>query len=268
MRKRIAILLSVICILVLALPVCVFAETLTAEDAEHGTMAVVKDDADLYSAKEREDLLAQIKELLPYGNIGIETSYESNSDTAAFSRSEYIDMFGETSGTLFLIDMYNRRIQFFSGAEMYQTLNTTRANEITDNIYTYASDGDYYMATSKAFEQVQIVLEGGRIVAPMRFATNAALAIGIALLVNFIIIMVQRKRNANATKLTNALAYSGRQPGTSVVKNVRSVMTRQSKTRHTSSSGGGGGFSGGGGGGFSGGGGGGGFSGGGGGHSF
>ena len=267
MRKRIAILLSVIAILVLALPVSVFAQTLTAEDAEHGTKAVVQDDAGLYSEEECEMLLDQIKELLPYGNIGIETSEEYNSDVSAYSRSEYIDMFGETKGTLFLIDMYNRRIQFFSGAEMFQTLNTTRTNEITDNIYTYASDGDYYAATSRAFEQVKIVLEGGRIVTPMRYATNAALAIGIVLLVNFIIIMVQRKQSVNANKLTNALAYAGKTQNTSVVKNVRSVMTRQSKTRHTSSSGGGGGFSGGGGG-FSGGGGGGGFSGGGGGHSF
>ena len=264
MRKKIAFLLSVVCLLALALPFVVSAETLTAEDGE-GHKAVVKDDAGLYSESEREALLAQLKELLPYGNMGVETSEVSNGDTAAFSRSEYIDMFGETSGTLFLIDMYNRKIQFFSGKDLYTTLNTTRTNEIADNVYEYASDGDYYKTTSEAFNLVKVILEGGKIVTPMRFATNAALAIGIVLLVNFIIIMTQRKRSANANKLANALHYSRQNRTTSVVKGVRPVMTKQRKTRHTSSSGAG--FSGGGGGGFSGGGGGG-FSGGGGGHSF
>ena len=233
--------------------------------AENGNLAYVEDGAELYTAVERSQLLAQIKELLEYGNIGIVTSNTYNSDAAAFAKQKYLEIFGKTKGTLFLIDMYNRRIQFFSGASMYRTLTTAKTNEITDNVYTYASSRDYYLCTQKAFEQVKTVLEGGHIVAPMRFATNAAFAIGLVLLINFIIITVQRNKTGSAKVLTNALVYN--KSGGSVVHGVRAVMTNQKKRRHVESSGGGGGFHGGGGG-FSGGGGGGGFSGGGGGHSF
>ncbi len=224
-------------------------------DSVNGNYAKVIDDAGLFSDEEEKKLLEQISGLLEYGNMGIATNEEYNSDAAALARSKYIEMFGETSGTLFLIDMYNRRIQFFSGGSMYRTLSTAKTNEITDNIYTYATAGDYYTATSKAFEQVKIVLDGGHIVAPMRFATNAAFAIGITLIINFIIITVQRKKKAS-TVLTNALSADTKVYKSTVVQKVNSVMTSQKKRRHVESSGGGGGFSGGGGGGFSGGGGG------------
>lgn len=277
MKNKIFTVLMILLLSVFLVPAAVFAEDGETEQpavggtisatGEKGTKAIVEDNAGLFTEEQREQLLAQISELLPYGNMGIATSEESNSDAAAYARQKYIELFGETSGTLFLIDMYNRRIQIFSGADFYKTLSQVKANEITDNVYIYATEGDYYQTASSAFEQIRIVAEGGSIIAPMRYATNAAFAIGIVLLINFIIIRVQRKRSSNATKLTNALVYDTRDRGVTPVQGVRTVMTKQTKTRHTQSSGGGGGFSGGGGG-FSGGGGGGGFSGGGGGHSF
>ena len=151
--------------------------------------------------------------------------------------------------------MYNRRIEIFSDGAIYKTITRTRANEITDNIYQYATQGDYYMAAKKTFEQMEIILEGGRIATPMKYATNAAFAIGIVLIINFIIITAQRKKK-NVTTLTNALAYEGGRGRISAVQSVNAVMTSQKKTLHVESSGGssGGGFSSGGGG-FSGGGG-------------
>ncbi len=248
----------------LLLPVSAFAGEY--QDQENGSRAVVEDSANLFTDGEEAKLLDQLKELLSYGNMGIVTNEEFNSDAAAFARTRYLEIFGETNGTIFLIDMYNRRIQIFSGGSLYRTIPEAKANEITDNVYTYASSGNYYQTASKAFEQIKICLEGGVVVAPMRLATNAAFAIGIVLLINFIIITSQRKKKA-ATTLTNALVHSRNVPSGTVVKNVRTVLRKQSRKKHVESSGGGF-IGGGGGGGFSGGGGGGGFSGGGGGHSF
>ena len=242
------------------------ASLITSDLSAEGYHVAIEDNAGLLSESQEQELLKQLEELTGYGNMGIATNEEYNSDASVLARSKYIDLFGETNGTIFLIDMYNRRIQIFSGGTMYRTITTAKANEITDNIYTYATAGDYYRAASKAFEQIKIVLEGGRIVTPMKYATNAAFAIGLALLVNFIIITSQRKKSKAANSLTSALVHDKNKKKSSVVRGVSAVMTSQKKSKHVESSGGGG-FSGGGGGGFSGGGGGG-FSGGGGGHSF
>ena len=248
--------------LVLALSLLMPVTAFAADDNDY--QVFIEDGADLFTDAEEAKLREQLKGILPYGSAAIITNEEENYDAAALAEQRFRELFLNHSATLLMIDMYNRRIQIFSDGTIFRTITRTRANEITDNIYQYATEGDYYMAASKTFEQMQTILEGGRIATPMKYATNAAFAIGIVLIINFIIITAQRKKK-NTTTLTNALAYEGGRGHISAVKSVNSVMTSQRKTRHVESSGGssgggGGGVSGGGGGGFS--------SGGGGGHSF
>ena len=262
MRNKIVSLLSIMTLALLLALLLVPATALADEDYR----IIIEDEADLFTDAQEADLKEQLKGILPYGSAAIVTNDEYNSDAKALSEKRFREFFRDDSATLLLIDMYNRRIQIFSDGAIYKTISTARANEITDNIYTYATDGDYYMAAKKAFEQIETILSGGHITTPMKYATNAAFAVGIVLLINFIIITAQRKKK-NVTTLTNALAYEGGRGNISAVQSVNAVMTSQKKSRHIESSGG---SSGGGGGGFSGGGGGGGgfSSGGGGGHSF
>ena len=262
MRNKIRFLLSVMTLALLLALLLVPTTVMADEDYR----IIIEDGADLFTDAQEADLKKQLEGILPYGSAAIITNEEYNSDAAALAEARFREFFRDDSATLLLIDMYNRRIQIFSDGAIFRTVTRAKANEITDNIYTYATDGDYYMAAKKTFEQIETVLSGGRITTPMKYATNAAFAVGIVLLINFIIITAQRKKK-NVTTLTNALAYEGGRGNISAVQSVNAVMTSQKKSRHIESSGG---SSGGGGGGFSGGGGGGGgfSSGGGGGHSF
>ena len=262
MRNKIISLLSTMTLALLLALLFVPATALADEDYR----VIIEDEADLFTDAQEADLKKQLEGILPYGSAAIVTNEAYNYDAAELAEERFREFFRDDSATLLLIDMYNRRIQIFSDGAIYKNISTSRANEITDNIYTYATDGDYYMAAKKTFEQIETILSGGRITTPMKYATNAAFAVGIVLLINFIIITAQRKKK-NVTTLTNALAYEGGRGNISAVQSVNAVMTSQKKSRHIESSGG---SSGGGGGGFSGGGGGGGgfSSGGGGGHSF
>ncbi|MBQ6866316.1 MAG: TPM domain-containing protein, partial [Clostridia bacterium] len=129
---------------------------------------------------------------------------------------------------------------------------------------------DYLSCASKAFEQVTRLLVGQRIAAPFRYVTNAFLAVCLALLGNFGLMSLQRRKkiapeNALNVKVVVNAASSAIKAG--AVAGVALTMLSQRKTKHVESSSSGGGRSGGGGGGHSSGGGGG-FSGGGGGHRF
>ena len=104
--------------------------------------------------------------------------------------------------------------------------------------------------------------------APFRYVTNAFLALCLALLGNFALMSLQRRKKVapeNALKVPVAVNAASSVAKAGVVAAVALTMLNQRKTKHVESSGGSGGRSGGG---FSGGGGGGGFSGGGGGHRF
>ena len=258
-RKRFLAGLLCLFALMLVLPLSAFAE-------EESTYRVVIDDeADLLTGAEEAELTAVMEKVLPYGNAAFVSVNQNSTTTERLAEQKFLEFFGDTSGALLIIDMDNRYIQLIADGAVYKTVNRTRCNEITDNIYRYASQKDYYTCASKAFEQVVRLLEGGKVAAPFRYVTNAFLAVCLALIGNFAVMSLQRRKKVapeNALNVKVAVNTASSAVKTAIVAGVVLKMLSQRKTKHVESSGGGrsgGGFSGGGGhsgGGFSGGGGG------------
>ena len=220
---------------------------------------VIDDQEDLLSSSEENSLRIKMEEIRKYGNVGFVTVSQYTS-TDTYAKSKYRELFGTESGMLFVIDMGRRNIWIFCDGAIYRIINKSYANTITDNVYRYATKGDYYSCAYNVFDQAQTLLEGGRISQPMKYISNVLIALVIALLGNFIYLLIQRKESTDtADRMAKAMST-----GISVGI-VSKMMISSRRSRHVESSGGGGGgYSGGGGGG----GGGGGSSGGGGGHSF
>ncbi len=243
--------------------VAAFLSPLNVSADTDGRMEI-SDDADLLTAEEEQALLEVMKPVTEYGNIAFKSVPEggNGSSAAYFAEKYYQKTFGLTDGAVFLIDMDNRKIYIYCQDAFYQTISSSRSETITDNVYKYASRGEYYECAAEAFREIHTLMEGGRIAQPMKYVSNAFLALILALLVNFIIVRSVSRLKAPRNKeiLQSAKVYFEESEGTA-------VFTHQTKKYDPiqTSSGGGGGRSGGGGGGFSGGGG---HSGGGGGHSF
>ncbi len=228
------------------------------ENSDTGCRIVVEDEAELLTEEERLELLEEMKKITAYGNAAFLTVDRNDGSTEELARSYYRKQFGTDSGTVFLIDMDNRNIWIHSDGGIYQVITAAYANTITDNVYRYASREDYYGCAREAFRQIQALLEGQKIAQPMKYISNALLALILALLGNFgLIIFFTRLRkpreDAILADIHRKLHYSG----------IVGTYTHQTQIYDPVSRGSGGGRSGGGGGG-----GGGGRSGGGGGHSF
>lgn len=150
-----------------------------------GYCVVMEDEADLLTGRERDELAAVMQDITAYGNAVFKTIEENGSSTESFAKNYYKSRFGAESGTVFLIDMDNRNIWIFSDGAIYKTVTTAYANTVTDNVYRYASRGDYYTCAAEAFGQIYALLEGNRIAQPMKYISNALLAVILALLINF-----------------------------------------------------------------------------------
>lgn len=230
--------------------------------AEEGYTALVLDEADLLTEGEEQLLLLDMAALLPYGNALFLTVNQNASSSESLAQSRYLSAFGDTSGVVLLVDMDNRYIYLASHGDARKYLTDARSSAITDKLYTLASKEQYYLFAQKTFEQTAAVLEGGRVTAPLRYVTNALLALCLALAVNFCIVSLQHRKLSpqNALKVKVAVNTASTVATVGAVAAVAATMLHRRKTRHveSSSSGGGhgGGFSGGhsGGGGFSGGG--------------
>ena len=223
---------------------------------------IIEDDANLLSSNEKQMLEEKMRPLLEYGNIAFKSiDYNPDSYAAKYASNYYHSKFQTESGTLFLIDMQTRNIYIFSDGANYRVITKDKAYIITDNIYTYASNERYYQCAYNAFDQIETLLKGGKILEPMRYITNALVSITIGSFIAFYIaIKMTSIKRVTDKELINCMnrqiivnSIIGRKTGTHRVYSPQSDGSSL-----------GGGSSGGGGGG----GGGGGSSGGGGGHSF
>lgn len=250
-RRRSLYSMIMICTLFL-LPACLlfplgaYAEsqnTILWENPDTGYCIILEDDAQLLGSREQEELAAAMRTVTAYGNAAFKSISANAYSAASFADDYYHGLFGTESGTLFLIDMDNRELYLFSDGAIYRTIGKSYADTITDNVYRYASDGDYYLCASRAFEQIGAVLAGEKIAQPMKYISNALLAFILAALLNYF--------------LARSLSRSSK-PGTGEIlgsistrfdfRNPRKILTSQTKVYDPpSSSSSGGGHSGGGG---------------------
>lgn len=205
---------------------------------------IIEDDAFLLTEEEISNLMVKMKPLTEYGNIAFKTINENYNSTESYSSKYYHDIFGTSSGTLLLIDMDNRYIYIFSDGNNYKTITTSKAYIITDNVYKYATNSDYYRCAYEAFDQIERLLSGGKIEEPMRYISNIMLSILIAFLINFLIVLI----NSNVRKAKNKEIVSNCHVKFNI-DNVKAVKVGQhrvySPVSDSSSSGGGGGGGGG-----------------------
>ena len=149
------------------------AKTFTYTSKETGYKAIIEDEANLLTQEQISTLGNQMIELTKYGNVAFNSTINNiHISTSSYARSYYHKKFSTQSGTLFLVDMYHREIYIFSDGENYNTITSSKAYSITDNVYRYASNGDYYKCASVAFSQVKSLLNGKMILEPMKIASN------------------------------------------------------------------------------------------------
>lgn len=234
-----------------------FVTTVQAQELyrnpDTGYVVVIEDDANLLTDSEEAGIQTVMQDITAYGNVALKTILENNATTEHFVKNYYSQQFGSDSGTVFLIDMDNRNIWIHSDGAVYRMVSDSYALTITDNVYTYASDADYYNCCYMAFEQMFTLLQGKKIAQPMKYTSNAFFAIVLALLLNYFVVRIfSATRKPSDKELLEGLFVQQE------FTNFNADYTHSTKEYSPQSSGsGGGGRSGGGGGG-----------GGGGGHSF
>lgn len=217
-------------------PLTVSADGGTADacvwvNGETGYQVVIEDDADLLSEQEETQLAAEMQQITSYGHVAFKSVSRNDYQTSAYARQYYHEHFSSNSGTLFLIDMDNREIYIFSNGAIYKTVTDAYADTITDNVYRYASDSNYYLCASNAFSQIHSLLAGRRIAQPMKYISNALLALILAAFINYF-----------AVRLTSRSAKPGTQEILSAAStkfsftNPRKTLDHQTKVYRPASS--------------------------------
>lgn len=206
-----------------------------------GYQVWLEDKAELLTNEQLADLSQIMQEITDYGNAAFVTIDRNISSTEDFARSYYMNRFGTDSGIIFVIDMEQRNLWIHSDGAVWRVVTVSYANTVTDNVYRYASKGDYYRCAREAFEEILELLKGQSIFQPMKYISNALLAMILALLTNYGLVIFftrlhQPKKSAILANIHRKFSYS----------RLKAVYTHQTRIYDPVSGGRSGGSSGGG----------------------
>lgn len=154
---------------------------------ETGYRILLEDDAGLLTSEQAASLAERMKRITAWGNVAFKSIDENPGTTKSYIESYYREQFGRESGTIFLIDMDQRNIWLKNDGRISKVITNSYSDTITDNVYRSASRGDYYGCAMEAYIQIETLLSGNRIAQPMKYISNALLALILALLINFFI---------------------------------------------------------------------------------
>lgn len=192
MRKIILLKLTIFLapILLLCPALKVHGASPSWSNPDTGYLVIIDDEADLLSEEEESLLALTMQQITSFGHAAFKSVSSNSSSASYFAKNYYHELFGQESGTLFLIDMDNREIYLFSDGSVYRVVTASYAYTITDNVYRYASNSNYYLCASEAFSQVHTLLSGSKIAQPMKYISNALLALILAALINYFVAII------------------------------------------------------------------------------
>ncbi len=208
--------------------------------------SIIIDDADdLLTDSEESDLYEVMQECSYYGNMIFVTVGNHYGSANGYAESYYLNYYSKyDDGVLFLIDMAEREIYLYTAGDASYIITNGKSRSITDNVYKYASNGDYGTCAVKTFEQVNTLLSGGKISQPMKHICNVLIALIAAFIINYLIVIkTSSNKAANRQDLLQATNHRCN------VINPYARLIRESKVYSPRNSSSGGGSHGGGGGG-------------------
>lgn len=213
------------------------------EMTDSGYEIVIQDYAQLLTQEKVQDLIEEMRPIAEFGNVAFLSTNE-NEETAEAYSNRFLNKNWEekVSCTVLLIDMDNRVIRVQSDGDIGAVVDENYGDTITDNIYSFAKNGDYYGCAQKAYSQIHALLNGQRIAQPMKYICNVLLALIFAAAIMFVVI--DRMIRMEAPKTDELMQYIKRSVRISDVhmkKKPRPVTTYKSHSggysSHSSSSG-------------------------------
>ena len=222
------------------------------ENSSTGYRAIIIDQAGLFSQYEAKELLEEAYPITEYGDMFVLTIPKdgnpfgsSESATSDYCEAVYGKVSQKSNCVMFAIDMDTRYIYVYSaGSTVESNLSGSKSDSITDNCYSYASDGDYYGCASKGISQILKVLANMHIAEPMKVVSNLFIAFVCGFVIMYLVALSKSKVSTPSDD--EMLKYAAIR---FAANNPKDTVTGTTKTYCPRSSGSSGGRSGGGGGG-------------------
>ena len=244
MHRKIAKLLFVIATVLMILPITK-VNGMQLDEEINNYQIIIEDDANLLTDGEEKELRTIMQDLAGFGNVVFKTtsSVKNSSSSLKYIQNYYYSKFKNESGVAFYIDMSERQLCACATGGLDDIITNAKCNTIMDNVYTFASKGNYYMCASETFSQMNKLLNGQKIAESMKYICNAILAVMVSLFASYaFFVMISGNKKASQRELIDECEVFLEHGPIDVKKTgTHSVYSPVSSSSSGGSSGGGGG---------------------------
>ena len=234
-------------ILILLIIFISFSLTSNSKGTSQNYQIIIEDDANLLTESQKLELKSEMTALTEFGYVIFKTT---NTNTGYYKPLKYIQDFyyskyGNASGVAFYIDMKSRQICACATGGLDRVITNGKCDSIMDNVYTYASKGNYYKCAQETFSQMNLLLNGEKIAEPMKHICNVFVSIMLSQFAIYgIYSLINKNRKPSHKELIEECEVSFEHTPVSVTKTgqhkVYSPSSSDSSGIGGSSSGGGG----------------------------
>lgn len=215
MRRKVSILLFFIMTIFIALPVFKVygveigntidnVPTEIEDNVISKYQIIIEDDANILTDSEETELKTIMADLVEFGNVVFKTTSTVNNSSSSlkYIQNYYYSRFNNESGVAFYIDMNQRQLCACATGGLDDIITNGKCDTIMDNVYTYASKGNYYMCASETFTEMNRLLNGQRIAESMKYICNAIVSVMLSLFASYtLFVMISGSKKASQKEL-------------------------------------------------------------------
>lgn len=182
-----------------------------------GYEAYFEDDARVISAKAEEKFVEELAKMTKFGHVSLKTVSKKKIDTYTAAREYYRENFREEDGIVFFINQKKKEVCIICGGEVKDALEGANLEELGDRVYRNSSNDFYASAALEMVVSVRKLMVRKLTSHPFRFLGNMMLAMGMALLMNFILVNLLSKaeKTGDTELIEQTLNYFGHEEITS-----------------------------------------------------
>ena len=122
---------------------------------------IIQDDANLLSESDASVLYEAMLPVCAFCTpVFWSTDIPGQTDTITKAEGHLTGLLGNADGVIFVIDMSQRQLVICSSNKIYRTLTTSKVNQILDNTYMLATNGEFLQCACSVFEKICDELAG------------------------------------------------------------------------------------------------------------
>lgn len=172
------------------------------ENSETGYQVRIHDAAGVLNDSQREILVRKMSVVTGYGSAALVTTEGEGAALQEHAADFYENSFSDKSGIIVCVDVQTKEVWLWSRGGIHRLVQGRYAQRVAEDASARAAEDNAYECAYEAFDKIEKLLEGAGENRPVKYISNALLALMLAFFLNYLLVdRMSRRQEANEAEV-------------------------------------------------------------------